>query len=116
MSQLPGSDTLTRAYDSSRALYDAFGLYPPSPRQAGRYVDEEAGELRDALAACDDDSATLAECADTLYTLMGVLHSRGFTLADLAQAVEAKCSVNDGKRPVNGYGLNDKQKIVKVTP
>lgn len=108
-------DTLTRAYTSNAALHQAFNIYPPQPRQAGRLVDEEAGELREALAAAENDAPTLEECADVIYTLMGVLHSRGFTLPELAKAVEAKCATNDLKRPQNGWGLNSKGKIAKVT-
>jgi phosphoribosyl-ATP pyrophosphohydrolase len=109
------NDILKRAYDSNEAFYRAFALYPPQPRTAGRMLDEEAGELRDALAARDGDSAVLEECADVLYTLMGVLHARDYTLEDFALAVEAKCSQNDEKRTGNGWGLNHKNKVVKLS-
>lgn len=109
-------DTLTRAYTSNRDLYAAFDIYPPSSRQAGRMVDEEAGELREALNAGDDPFSVGAEIADVLYTLMGVAHACGFSLEDIAGFVDRKCSINDEKRPDNGYALNEKGKIAKVQP
>ena len=106
-------DILKRAYDSNAALYRAFGLYPSQVRTAGRMLDEEAGELRDGLAAGDDPLSIGSEIADVLYTLMGVVHACGYTLEEIANFVESKCAVNDDKRPETGWGLNAKGKIVQ---
>lgn len=104
---------------SPAALYAAFNVQP-SLEAALRIYNEETLEF--TLAAADglDRTALLAEAADVLYTVFGVLYACTDpalwldVAAEFEAAMQAVAAKNAAKRPENGYGINGKGKITKI--
>ena len=98
------TDVLKAIYDSTAELYAAHGLDANSvpPEQRRRYLNEEHHELQEA-SIIDDQFGTnkwslVAEAADVLVTVCGLLQAHGISYGDLCEGVGRVLAKNDGKR------------------
>lgn len=109
---------LQRLMESNRDLYAAFfDRDRPERAQACKQVGEEAAELMIATMSNETTMEDVAdEVADVIYVALGAARAIGLRPADIVLACERVIAKNAEKRPVNGYGLNDKGKIARLKP
>lgn len=86
-------------WESTRELHARFRGAPPSTQGAMNAFVSELAEFNEEVFPVEDPSnARLAEeGVDVIVTLMGVLQSRGVTLAALHQAMVTVINKNDAK-------------------
>lgn len=123
---------LKKLFNSTRAFYDRFNVYPPSRVSARKVFNEECRELVDAGRVIDgilalpaeerrvDDLAKprehlALEAADVIVTALGMCMAYGIGWRDLHRAVKAVRLKNDGKTH-ESHTINKAGKIArKVT-
>lgn len=112
LSHLLDAVTLGDMWQSNEDFHNRFLGRPANLDESLVAYREECGELNLACITEASNEETVLEAADVLYTVIGVLRSRGISFDEFLQACQQVISKNDAKTLETHY-VNEAGKIAK---